>query len=440
MTISMESLANLLNFDKAKEEKNKGCLILFSVLISFIAIYFIYQFICFKYVGEVYNDYFPYADALVNGILPYQPYNGLRWEYPPLAYLFMVIPRLFTSDPVIYTLIYIIMVLIVTLIGLWLIRKIAMKHDKNAKVLMLAYTASVLFLVSFYFDRFDVIVAVITIAAVYLYMEKKYYWAFILLSIGMFIKLYPGLLFLFFLIPIFANRDFKLGIRCLSIFLVTSIILIIPFILMSPDTYLSFITYHTNRGIQLESVFSSFALMLELFGLTSMQTISSYGSFNLEGGITGVLSAISFPLIIVSLIFFAIIYYRKCMVADDMEWGFKTIPMVSLVLVLVFILFNKVFSAQYMIWVVGLLMPALIYCCDSKQTRSYLLLFTVAAIDTCIMVAYYPALCEHEPELVLILTIRNVLLLVMLILIIRSYFSMKIPDYMNFKLKRQAKS
>ncbi len=440
MTISMESLVNILNFDKAKEEKNKGCLIFFSILILLIATYFIYQFISFKYVGEVYNDYFPYADALVNGILPYQPYNGLRWEYPPLAYLFMVIPRLFTSDPFVYTLIYISMVLIVTLIGLWLIRKIAMKHDKNAKILMLGYTASVLFLVSFYFDRFDVIVVVITIAAIYLYMEKKYYWAFILLSIGMFIKLYPGLLLPFFLIPFLANRDFKLGIRCFSIFLAVSVLLIIPFIWMSPDTYLSFITYHTNRGIQIESVFSSFALMLELLGLTSMQTISSYGSFNLEGGITGVLSAISFPLIILSLILFAIVYYRKCMESDDRDWGFKMVPMASLVVVLVFILFNKVFSAQYMIWIMGILIPALIYCCDPKQIRSYLFLFTVAAIDTCIMVAYYPGLCEHEFELILILTIRNVLLLVMLILIVRSYFSIKVPDYLNLKLNRQAKS
>jgi len=440
MTTSIESLINILKFDKAKEEKNNLCLIFFSILICIIAIFFTYEFICFKYIGEVYNDYFPYANALVSGVLPYEPYNGLRWEYPPLAYLFMVIPRLFTSDPFVYTLIYIFMVLIVTLIGLWLIRKIAMKHDKNAKILMLAYTASVLFLVSFYFDRFDVIVAVITIAAIYLYTEKKYYWAFALLSIGMFIKLYPGLLFPFFLIPIFANRDFKLGIRCLSVFIVTSILLIMPFMLMSPDTYLSFITYHTNRGIQIESVFASLALVMEILGLTSTQTISSYGSFNLEGGITGVMSAISFPLIIVSLILFAFVYYKKCKTSNDMDWGYKMVPMASLVVILVFILFNKVFSAQYMIWIVGLLIPALIYCCDSKEIKSYLSLFIVAAIDTFVMVAYYPALCEHNFELVMIITIRNVLLLSMLILIIRSHFTFKIPDFFNLKSKREIKS
>ena len=404
----------ITGFDAEKEIEKKGCMIFFSAVIIVAALIFI----LIGHNGEVIRDYFFYGDAIFNGILPYEPYNDMNWEYPPLAYLFLAIPRLFSSDPRGYQAAFIVMALIFTLIGLWIVRGLSLKYEKNAKIMMSLYTLTVLMMIQFFFDRFDVIVAVFALAAVYLYLEKRYTWAFLLLVIGLFIKLYPGFMFPVFLIPFIASRDIRAVLKHTGTFLVACVVLIIPFIIWSPDTFLTFVSYHSDRGIQIESTAASIILFLEMLGLTSVQTINEYWSFGLSGGLADAVSPILMPLMIVMMGIFCIAYYVHCRKSDEDE-RFGSVAWASFALIMIFVVFNKVFSAQYMVWLMMLVIPMMMFIDDRDMIRKVYLLFLATIITTLYFGLLYHGLCYHEPFAVLMLFIRNILIVALMVFVIR---------------------
>jgi Predicted integral membrane protein len=409
-------------FDAEKEREKKGCMISFSVIICVAAIIFM----LFELQGEVIRDYFYYGDAIINGILPYEPYNDMNWEYPPLAYLFLTIPRLFASDPRGYQIAFIVMIAIFMIIGLYIVRQLSLKYEKNAKIAMSLYTVTMVILIQFFFDRFDVIVAVFTLAAVYMYLEKRYTWAFLLLVIGLFVKLYPGLMFPVFLIPFLADKDVRGVLKHAGTFIAACVILIIPFMIWAPDTFLTFVSYHSDRGIQIESMVASLILFLEMLGLTSMQTVNEYWSFGLSGGAADLLAPLMMPLMILTVLVFCAAYYIYCRNVDADE-RYTSPAWASFLMLMIFVIFNKVFSAQYMVWIMASLIPLMMFVNDQNAEKKMYLLFAAATIMTFYFGLMYTGLCYHEPFAVLMLLLRNVMIVALAIVVMRYTGVMKGP-------------
>jgi Protein of unknown function (DUF2029). len=399
------------NSDLAEKIREKRFLILFSSVVCVYAAIFLLT----GHRGEVLRENFFYGDALINGVLPFEPYNDLNWEYPPLAYLFLLIPRLFASDPYGYQAAYVVMITIFILIGLVLIRKVSLKYGKNEVILMGLYVFTMVMHAQFFFDRFDIIVGVITISAVYLYLEKRYPSAFLLLVVGMFIKLYPGLFFLIFLIPLIVS-DRKNALGSFATFVISSVVLIIPFALMSPDNFLNFLSYHSDRGIQLESVAASFILLLENFGLTSTYTNNVFWSFNIEGGLADTILPIMMPLLISAVLAFYLLYYVWC---KKKGGGAESILWASFAVLMIFIVFNKVFSAQYIIWIMMALIPFAASVEDKDRFKLFLLMFVSMILIAYIFDMMYVGLCYHEPFAVMVLLMRNLMAIAMTIAVIR---------------------
>ena len=412
----------ITGFDAEKEKEKKGCLIFFSAIIVIAA----FIFMLVELQGEVIRDYFYYGDAIINGVLPYEPYNDMNWEYPPLAYLFLAIPRLFASDPRGYQIAFIAMTAIFTIIGLCIVRQLSLKYEKNAKVTMSLYTLTVLMLIQFFFDRFDVIVAIFTLAAVYLYLEKRYTWAFLLLVIGVFVKLYPGLMFPVFLMPFIADRDVRGVLKHAGTFIVACVVLMIPFVIWSPDTFLTFVSYHSDRGIQLESMAASMILFLEMLGLTSVQTVNEYWSFGLSGGAADLVAPVMMLLMILAVLVFCVAYYIHCKNAGADE-RYTSPAWASFLIVMIFVIFNKVFSAQYVVWIMMLLIPMMMFVNDQNAAKRMYLLFTAVIITTLYFGLMYTGLSYHEPFAVLMLLLRNILIVVLVVIAMRHTEVMKGP-------------
>ena len=407
----MASLKEFLRYNATEEIEKKRFLILFSVIVCISAVIFLLS----GHDGEAVRENFFYGDALFNGVLPFQPYNDLNWEYPPLAYLFLLIPRLFASDPYGYQVAFVAMMTVFILIGLVVIRRLSLKYEKNAALLMGVYVLTMVVHTQFFFDRFDIIVGVLAMAAVYFYLEKRYPLAFFLLVIGMFIKLYPGLLFPIFLIPLLVS-DKRNALRSFAVFVASSVVLIIPFVIMSPDNFLNFMLYHSDRGIQLESVTASFILFLESLGLTSTMTSSAFGSFNLEGGLADVILPVMMPLMIFAILAFCLIYYVWCRKGNG---GTDSVPWASFVVLMIFIVFNKVFSAQYVVWILMALLPFVVLIESKERSDIILLMYVSAAIMTYFFVDTYTELCYHEMFPVYVLLLRNVLVIFLLAAAVR---------------------
>ncbi len=178
--------------------------------------------------AEMYN--FKYADTIFNGIVSFIPYEDLRWEYPPLAYLTFLLSRLFTNDPHTYVFVFGFQIAVVYIIGITLIMRIARKLERSATSLMIAYVVSIFALNYFIFDRFDIVVVVLMIGALYLYSEKRCGLVALLIVLGTFIKLYSAVLLPVFIIPMLAEKRYRNVGKLVDLSLVLFVFVMAPFI------------------------------------------------------------------------------------------------------------------------------------------------------------------------------------------------------------------
>lgn len=123
------------------------------------------------YVGnietEVIRDrYWKDVEPLFNGEIPIM-------EYPPFAFVFMIIPRLFFSDPFGYNVGFVIEMYVFTIIGLVLTRRLAERLEFSQVKAMTVYSVLMVFLLEFITDRYDIVTAVMSLAAFYLILTKR---------------------------------------------------------------------------------------------------------------------------------------------------------------------------------------------------------------------------------------------------------------------------
>lgn len=418
MTQLKERFNNLVFSRDAETERNSLRLPLaLSIFLALFAAAYTLLFFNFISIGEVTRDYFQYADAIFNGVLPFHTFNDMNWEYPPLSYLVMIPPRFFCNDPITYAYLYMAFITLIIIAGLWLVRSFALKFGFNAKTTMLLYVVAAVILNSYFFEKIDVVVALVALAAIYMYLSGKYTYAFVLLAFGMMVKLYPAILFPVFIVPMLASGKYKESLKQIAVFFGAVALMIIPFIIWSPDHFLNFITYHNARGLQIESLAASIVMVAEMFGLTWTYTTNSFFSFNIEGGPTHILASISFPLMAVAMLVFLVLYFLHCRGLDEDERP-KTIAWASLIMLLIFIIPNKVFSAQYMDWIVLMVLPMAV-CFDSGKMRVPYILLLLTMFMTCLFMADYGGICYHDPLVVLILFMRNILIVLLLLVVAR---------------------
>lgn len=326
---------------------------------------------------EVMVVYFPYADELMAGSIP-------DIEYPPLALAFLAIPRLFSSTPFGYEIGFVIMTVVFFLIGLVVIGKLAKRYNQSQHQAMLVYTVLMLLMLEFVLDRYDIFPAIITLLSFYCLVTKRYAWAFLLLSIATMTKLYPAVLFPIYLIPFILNRDWTNAVKGTGVFVIVALLVALPIFLSGSDMITNFIEYHMDRPLHVESTAASFIALAAMLGLTSVWTTFSYGSDNLMGAWPDAVAPYLTPLMLISLFFvygmYAYMLVRLRRERRDNENN-RMIMLSGAVLLslLLFIMVGKVFSAQYLIWVIPFIVFMLMTSIDHTH-KSYVLALSIAAI------------------------------------------------------------
>jgi len=333
---------------------------------------------------EVSVHRFADAETVFNG-------DALKTEYPPLALVITLIPRLFASSPFGYNLVFVIEMFVFFMIGLFFMGKLAERHGKNSGRYMLAYTVMMLMMIEFVLDRFDVVPAVLALVSVYCYVCKKYPWAFALLAVGAMIKLYPAILFPLFIIPLITARDWKATFHGTAVFAAVSLAVIIPVIIFQPDMLSGFVGYHTDRPLHVESVLASLIFSLAFIGLTEVWTeFGSSLSDNLRGAWPDVLAPLLTPLMIVSIailyvVFAYVVKKTKNRTDDCHAYLFAVVMLLSLML---FIMVGKVFSAQYLIWLIPPAIFVLMIVPNQESERRLFILLIAAILMTQMEFAY----------------------------------------------------
>ena len=365
-------------------------------------------------VDEVQKDYFPVAEAMFTGHIPYHHYNDLAWEYPPLALVVMLIPRLFASTPYGYQIAFDIMMMLFAFLESYLIYTVV-RENRNAVIIsvvnlvlmtMMIIDGSVL-------ERFDIVPAVICLASVILYRNERYEWAFVLVGIGTLVKIYPALLFLAFITPFVVRKDWKNTAKMTSITAAIGLAVMAVFYAICSNELFTFITYHSDRGLQIESVAGSFIDFLAAIGLTEVSTVITFGSCNILGTLPDMVSPFVMPLLIVMVLLSCAFQFLMC------KKGKEDVVFFSMLYVMVFMIFNKVFSGQYIMWIVP--MVVLFFTTREWTDRSWISFGLMTSATLMTMVIMSLPLYRMDPGAMVLVFIRNIIFLVFLWYIIDDF-------------------
>jgi hypothetical protein len=377
----------------------------------------------FDITGEAVAGHYRSADEAFRGDLG-------TFEYPPLALLVLVLPRIFSADTFWYNVGFVAEMFIFFVIGLFVISKLAEKLGKDQKKLMLAYTILMLLLFELVIDRYDIIPAVIALAAVYCFVTKRYTWAFALLAIGMMVKLYPAVLFPVFMIPLIMNKEWKNALKGAAAFGAVCLAVVIPVVMLQPDMLSGFIGYHADRPLQIESLSASLIYPFVLLGLTGVTFGFGFGSDNMLGPLPDATAQILTPLMVVAVLavcglyLFVLSRIKNCS-AEDRLFFFSVAAVLT---IMAFILSGKVFSAQYLIWIIPPVLFMFMTMNDERKERAMFIVLVISFILTQIGFAYISGYLDiintqnmDGLAMALVLT-RNIFMIVLLVCMIRAAY------------------
>jgi len=255
--------------------------------------------------------------------------------------------------------------------------------------------------------RFDLLPSAITLIALVCAERRRWNWAFALLAVATLLKLYPLILLLPFLIA----QQMQLQDKWLSwrrvqpLCLFITLIGIITFIslLLNVDETLGPLGYFAFRPLQIESLSASIVWLAGTIAHVPLAYVYSFGSRNIISSFSSIVSTSMSFLLLCGLLYVAWLQWRRKI----------TFPCAILLTLLIVLLTGKVFSAQYLIWVV----PFVAYVGESD--RRWLVSWSLLSLITTLI---YPFIYEQGhfpflasltlPPLFPTMLVRNILLLI----------------------------
>jgi hypothetical protein len=358
------------------------------------------------------------------------PLHALPVEYPPLT---LVIFSLGLFAPLAYyQVLFAVWMALVAAFIYWLLLRYGPRGSWLAYVLYMmigAYATAE--------GRFDLVPAALTLLCVIAADRKRWTYAYLALAFAFLLKIYPILL----LPPLFiaeqrdAGRFYTppqhlthvsfprelwntlRGIRQwrwknMLIFCGVSLGITAAFALVDfQGAVLSQFSYFINRPVQVESLDSSLLFLATRFGFPA-HTVYTYGSVN-------VISALGGP---IALVFEALFVLGYCYTIL-LQWrGRLTMLQAFIAILLVFIATGKVFSPQYLMWVI----PLLAY--SGAYDLFWILAWGLISLLTTVIYPYFYTLttdalkAPYIPGFIEFVAARNVLLLALTLAYLFGWF------------------
>lgn len=337
------------------------------------------------------------AEAILDGS---RPYSDRRYEYPPLSIPVVVAPGLISDSPdgyrtafawemVAWAVAIILMLALLVpggqarvigalgafTIGLNLLSGIGPLPDSDIDSAPLALA------------RFDLVPAALVLAACFARLANRSATWSALLSLGTAVKAYPAMLFPSFLRGEGSPRRVVVGV-------VTPLAIAACLVLASGDSFASAVSYHTGRGLQVESIGANVLILGHLLGDSDLTTEVGAGAWNLIGSGTGVARGVSLAFMAaawLALVFFG--WRRRA----------PLLPLTTAILATTIVL-APVLSPQFLLWVLPVAAAAFGFGAPS-------LILLVAIALTQLMLGYYDGVDTLTSGFGLTLTARNLALL-----------------------------
>ncbi len=232
-----------------------------------------------------------------------------------------------------------------------------------------------------------------------------------LLTIGAWIKIWPGALVVAAVIA--GGRRARVLVAAGS---VTALVVMLLVLLGADGELFGFLTEQTERGLQIEAVAATGFVWLTLAGSARIEYSFDILTFQIAAdGAEAIATALT-PLMVLTVVVILVVGIRKAMRGASST---RLMPPLALSLIAALIVTNKVGSPQFMTWLIAPLI--LWFVLDRTRARMPALVVLVLCALTCLIYPLnYDALLRSELLPVIVLTVRNILLIVLLALGIRA--------------------
>lgn len=404
-------------------------------------------------LGEDLVLYKFYAKKIVNdGELNFYLYNDV--EYPPLAISFISLPERFakwSGNKVSYDGFFHVLMFAFDFGSFLLVLSILNHLTKNKSELDLGsfwYTLVFFLLPDLIYSRLDMVLSFLLLSVFWLAIVKK--WIFLslgALAVAISFKLIPVVLIPFFCLLTMNSEVLagKIGRKTILKFVASFLLrmgtvlgvtalLFIPYFLEIGSLSWRFLSNHISRGLHIESIVGGYYFAKSFFGFP-VALHHELGSYNLILSSTSQnfnLILLITLLIMLAASFLAIFWKSKKIALQSRVIGpfivnhpVEVLRFVLFVLV-VSIISSKVFSPQYVIWLVPLTVLSQLY---TKVRSKYLILgiFVFFIIASTVLWPYgYQSLLKLRNFGKIVLLMRNASLLLFFVLLTQQIFFSKL--------------
>lgn len=380
--------------------------------------------------------YWKEEEGLVPEVEYPRPYRDVLVEYQPIGLLSIVVPAMISKDKdayffwlaawlgILYT--------ANLLMGLYLVSDGNLRLAQAVRMLWWSIGFLILF-GDIAAARFDHFVATTMMASALCFNRAVkargkrallYSAGFgLMVSVGVFTKIVPGLVLVSGLLVLLIRNcepiRGSMAKAALTGFTVGFVLLNALFYLAFGQGYWSSFTYHMERGIQAESLYAGILMLAHLAGMP-LSLEHTYRSFNLITPFTGLFKVMSGVLLVGLILFISWRIWqsrprtpeegRRMSPAGDL---FNTI---TIILLLAFMITNKVLSPQYMLWVAPFMAAGAAVREDMRLPgRIFLIATLLTQLGFPIL---WDLLRAFDPAAVLILNMRNTILIGLLVLLL----------------------
>jgi uncharacterized membrane protein len=351
--------------------------------------------------------YYESSAKLLQGQMPYRDFP---LEYPPLALLAFVLPWLLAPGRALgyssYAWQFLVLnVLWSTLLALVLARVAARRWPARSPARAVGvYTLLVLVSAPLLPWRYDLFPALLTLLALLCVLSGRPTLAGMWLGLGIAAKLYPIMLLPICAAYYLAGRSYRSLLRLILGSVIALGVVLLPYLLLDPGGWLSFLRYHQLRGLQLESLPAGAILLAHLLGFARVELVFIYGALQLVSPLADV--AVLWQPIVFSLV--SGVVFVSCWGRFRQEYATNGViadaSLIAYVVIalLAFIVTNKVFSAQYIIWLLPFV-PLL-------RPRQIVALTILCGLTILLFPFLYAELLALQIAPVVLLNLRNALM------------------------------
>ena len=337
-----------------------------------------------------------WAGAILTNHL--NPYSEIGMEYPPGTLPFIVAPGVAKPADDTYRTRFVVLMMAVDAVGFLLLLVLARRWGSDLGPWV--WVAVVPLLGPISYNRLDLVPAVATILAIERFSAGSWFGGGGWLGYGVVAKVYPAL---FLPIAFVAARRKQVLVGAA----VVVAIFLVPYLGFLEDVYRNVIGYHTDRGIQIESLWGFVLLLASKFG-HAIGINYSFGALHVGSELEPALKALAQVLSLgflgagMWLAYRAASSKRECSPQDLAGIMFMTMAGTMAV--------GSVFSPQFMLWIGAL--AAAVLCDGTTWLRvPALAVLPIALMTQFVYPFFYGRLVAVETPALVLLASRNFLVL-----------------------------